>query len=623
VLLILLTNLPRGKYKRPHDMLVALVANQLMVVFGVAAIFYSGTAKAVLFALGALAGCVVFQTAFVTFVSAHRSFPNHAHGILWATAACFFVGWMVFPVLWLVGPEGYGTLALGISNTLHAATDLIAKNLFGMLSWTTRYRYLAPWEEEQRVKREAARRARAKKASADASDSSAVDPAFARAYDDAEETVSLVVRRTPATISACTTVLDRASRYLESRRVRVLLVEEDAACQRQMLDAFDAVEECEVRADVLFSVEDVPRLYERGVPGYAAVFINGSMLAKLQSMTADTAEGLDLDVYTPSDFREEARELRRLRLRGVRKVVAMREAAAQAAAEAAKAHAAERRPTQAGAADAVPAVGTFTEDDAELFDEVADAHAALAAGDELPPTQRLFGARAIVAYRLGASAGGKVKPADKGRLGFNVLMRHPLDSLSMSRVFTKLSAHVGVPPVDVAEDDVLETVLGAVEVTAMVIHREARVLRGRHRRGHRANLAQQARDSMLDVPRRGIERVDSGLAMMTRAIMDDEDSASCSIASGSDVELDEDSKARTGPEGQARATPGAAAPLQTYPAGAATLPPRTTRGEGDRGGSPARRQSSTGQQRRLPREFLARAAAAAGPRTPIQVRARP
>lgn len=44
----------------------------------------------------------------------------------------FFLSWTIFPILFLLGPEGFGAIDLGTSSLLHAIGDLLAKNLCGV-----------------------------------------------------------------------------------------------------------------------------------------------------------------------------------------------------------------------------------------------------------------------------------------------------------------------------------------------------------------------------------------------------------------------------------------------------------------------------------------------------------
>jgi hypothetical protein len=443
VLLILLTNMPRGKYKKPEDTLVALVGDQVMIVFGIAAVFYTGAAKAILYIIGCLAGGLVFKIAVFTFLNASASFPAQARGPLWFAAGCFFIGWLMFAILWLVGPEGYGNLDFGVSQMCHALADLISKNTFGFLTWYIRFKIIKPWEaEQQRLKREAEEKA----AEYD------IDPAFQRAYDGGYAPPALmdaygpvVIRRTPATVSACNSLLDAARRFTEDRKLHVLLIEEEGLSQKSMLDAFENVEECEVHADVLFSLEDVPRLYERGVPKYAAVFVNIELLKHLAGLPEATLKEMELDVYTPEDFREEHRDMRKMRRKNFRKLRKMRE----------DDEGPRRREEE-----------EEEEEDFFLYDSEEDARAAVDEEGALHACQRLFGARTVIAYRMGRGS-KKASKEDRSRLGYNVFLKHPTDAAMLSRVFYRLAPRMGVEPMDMARERLLEQVLGTVEATVM------------------------------------------------------------------------------------------------------------------------------------------------------------
>lgn len=136
VLLLNLTNLPKGrKYKSPMNTLGALVLDQVMIVAGVSAIFYKGIAKAALFAIGLLAGAALFRIAFNTFQSASKSYPEHARTWLWGIAVVFFSSWCLFPILWLLGPEGSGVISVQDSLVMHAIADLVSKNTYSGMAW--------------------------------------------------------------------------------------------------------------------------------------------------------------------------------------------------------------------------------------------------------------------------------------------------------------------------------------------------------------------------------------------------------------------------------------------------------------------------------------------------------
>lgn len=47
----------------------------------------------------------------------------------------YFLSWLFFPLLFMLGPESFGVIDMELSNALHAVGDLVAKNYFGLLAW--------------------------------------------------------------------------------------------------------------------------------------------------------------------------------------------------------------------------------------------------------------------------------------------------------------------------------------------------------------------------------------------------------------------------------------------------------------------------------------------------------
>lgn len=65
------------KNRSPAKTLVAIIADQVMIVFGMAAAITSNdTLKAILFVLGASAGFVVFKTVAESFITAYGTYPT-------------------------------------------------------------------------------------------------------------------------------------------------------------------------------------------------------------------------------------------------------------------------------------------------------------------------------------------------------------------------------------------------------------------------------------------------------------------------------------------------------------------------------------------------------------------
>ncbi|KAA0154771.1 hypothetical protein FNF29_02300 [Cafeteria roenbergensis] len=143
VLLIDVSMIPMPAAREPGTAMTSILAFQLVVLLGQTSIFYTDPALRVTIFLAAVAcGLFVFKLVFDTFVRAWRSFPESETAMrnwLLITAACFFFGWVAFPVLFAVGAEGFGGLGADGSALAHAIADLVAKNLYSYASWYLRW----------------------------------------------------------------------------------------------------------------------------------------------------------------------------------------------------------------------------------------------------------------------------------------------------------------------------------------------------------------------------------------------------------------------------------------------------------------------------------------------------
>jgi bacteriorhodopsin len=50
----------------------------------------------------------------------------------------FFGSWLLFPILFLLGPEGFGHLPPWVSIIAHTFADMLSKNLWGLLAHALR-----------------------------------------------------------------------------------------------------------------------------------------------------------------------------------------------------------------------------------------------------------------------------------------------------------------------------------------------------------------------------------------------------------------------------------------------------------------------------------------------------
>ncbi|KAA0168323.1 hypothetical protein FNF28_02483 [Cafeteria roenbergensis] len=108
----------RKSGQAPVQALAAIILDQLMVICGVSAIIYGGAAKIALFTMGCLCGVCVYYLILSAFFKAYAQYPSEAKPWLAATAILFCGGWLLFPIAWVLGTEGFGI----ISPTLRLAS---------------------------------------------------------------------------------------------------------------------------------------------------------------------------------------------------------------------------------------------------------------------------------------------------------------------------------------------------------------------------------------------------------------------------------------------------------------------------------------------------------------------
>ncbi|KAA0169087.1 hypothetical protein FNF31_00247 [Cafeteria roenbergensis] len=148
----------RKSGQAPVQALAAIILDQLMVICGVSAIIYGGAAKIALFTMGCLCGVCVYYLILSAFFKAYAQYPSEAKPWLAATAILFCGGWLLFPIAWVLGTEGFGIIspdvAPGFSEAYHAVADLIAKCSYSFVGWYTRQVVLARILDRRRAAKE-------------------------------------------------------------------------------------------------------------------------------------------------------------------------------------------------------------------------------------------------------------------------------------------------------------------------------------------------------------------------------------------------------------------------------------------------------------------------------------
>jgi hypothetical protein len=88
----------------------------------------------VFFVLGCCYGSNTFFHAAKIYVEAYHMVPKGTCRLLVKLMAwCFFTSWIMFPLLFLMGPEGFGHLSPYASVISHTFADVLSKNLWGLL----------------------------------------------------------------------------------------------------------------------------------------------------------------------------------------------------------------------------------------------------------------------------------------------------------------------------------------------------------------------------------------------------------------------------------------------------------------------------------------------------------
>jgi bacteriorhodopsin len=91
------------------------------------------------FVLGLLYSGSTFFHAAKIYVEAYHTVPKGECRVLIKIMAwCFFTSWIMFPILFLMGPEGFGHLSPYASIIGHTFADLLSKNLWGLFGHTLR-----------------------------------------------------------------------------------------------------------------------------------------------------------------------------------------------------------------------------------------------------------------------------------------------------------------------------------------------------------------------------------------------------------------------------------------------------------------------------------------------------
>eukprot|EP00238_Polyblepharides_amylifera_P002747 CAMPEP_0196579404 /NCGR_PEP_ID=MMETSP1081-20130531/21590_1 /TAXON_ID=36882 /ORGANISM="Pyramimonas amylifera, Strain CCMP720" /LENGTH=456 /DNA_ID=CAMNT_0041898981 /DNA_START=395 /DNA_END=1765 /DNA_ORIENTATION=- len=113
-----------------------LTSDQGTLIMGICAAASSTDAfKICFFLVGCAYGFNTFYTATTVYLDSWRNVPDDCKNMVRYMAYSFYIGWLMFPILFIIGPEGAGHITGDGSTIGHAVADLFSKNIWGVLEW--------------------------------------------------------------------------------------------------------------------------------------------------------------------------------------------------------------------------------------------------------------------------------------------------------------------------------------------------------------------------------------------------------------------------------------------------------------------------------------------------------
>ncbi|GFH21497.1 putative channel rhodopsin, partial [Haematococcus lacustris] len=111
-----------------------LVSDIGCVVMGVTAALCYDYKKWIFYCLGLCYGSNTYFHAAKVYIEGYHTVPKgHCRNVVRLMAWCFYMAWTMFPILFLVGPEGLGKLSGYGSTILHTVADVLSKQLWTLL----------------------------------------------------------------------------------------------------------------------------------------------------------------------------------------------------------------------------------------------------------------------------------------------------------------------------------------------------------------------------------------------------------------------------------------------------------------------------------------------------------
>lgn len=128
-----------------------LTSDQGTIIMGVTAAYSKGAVKICFFFVGLIYGFNTFYTAATVYLEAFRNVTDDLKTLVKYMTYCFYSSWVMFPILFVAGPEGFGHISPAGSIIGHSIADLLSKNLWGIFDWWLDYqvKVRAMLEEEE------------------------------------------------------------------------------------------------------------------------------------------------------------------------------------------------------------------------------------------------------------------------------------------------------------------------------------------------------------------------------------------------------------------------------------------------------------------------------------------
>lgn len=134
VILIHLSNITGLKDDYSKRTMRLLVSDIGCVVWGITAALCTGYLKWIFFSLGLVYGCNTYFHSAKVYMEAYHTVPKgHCRLVVRLMAYSFFSAWTMYPVLFVLGPEGLAHMSGYTSTITTTIADCLAKQLWGLL----------------------------------------------------------------------------------------------------------------------------------------------------------------------------------------------------------------------------------------------------------------------------------------------------------------------------------------------------------------------------------------------------------------------------------------------------------------------------------------------------------